>query len=319
MKIRQLIESPQTNSQTIQQYLNQAGLPFWDADDVIKLYKQCSDSVDAILENGIESNNGSTLFRAMTRGEAGLTKFDPNAYYKDKARQSLSKDNTLLNFISSGEIPGWTQYPSRLKSIFMVNSREHASDFGEWIYVCFPVNGAKLGITRPAVPDFNDVAAWSFKGLTSGKYLANLRFFSTIDRYLTKKLPKDPQADQFHKFVVMGEITWEMVRWLDRMLTKNGITITELLDFYSDVLQEPTLHSSMVSKYTDVNSGIVEMFKGILEPQKNQFSLIQPAQLSSIRGSSREVWTQNVTYAVLLNEIEPIIDTIRAAKKEGLI
>jgi len=176
-------------------------------------------------------------------------------------------------------LPEWSEYPRRSKSIVCSTSIGTAKDFGT-LYQIFPFDGADLGVAP-----VNDI--WNSFYFDLGDVNAHLE---GIAKY-TKKGPDKIPEDSFQKF-------------------KNTLLkvdeVAKEINFYKKVFEDPEFRNKKFLKFiktylkSDVDN-LLEFLRFILHPEKGirgpyRFKVKKYKEGFEVRGHSypgREIWTES--------------------------
>lgn len=186
-----------------------------------------------------------------------------------------------------GMLPSWKNYPKREHSLVCTSDKNLAARYGT-VFEVFPMDGAKIAISsghdfwvsfpytskrfsRSGTWDlwmFNKFFNLYFQTEYSIGNVNRLRSVSSISSLLAKFPPK---------------ITWES--WKNANTTLVGDVITSLKDIETNA----------------VGRGWIEYFDELLNPESNQFKLIDISNYNvSSSGNAHEVWTD--AKSVLIND-----------------
>jgi len=232
-------------------------------------YKKLSESEFNSLFNKeySQAKNANEIFRGMRYcGDLVLT------HPSKRISQNTSNVYTRL---MSDILPSWSEYPKRSESFICSTSKCSASSYGSYIYQLFPLNNTKIGVCP------------------------------TLDIWLSFNIPNSDNLDEFNnslikflhhidiydKFTSLSEIS-KIFRIGSKQSILNMLEYFDrIIDYNTDKLKEIISSDSMIEYLENFNKyGILNYLDKLLNPNKNDFKLLNISNFYDLNYKNHEVW-----------------------------
>ena len=267
-------------------------------DKFISLLDSKYKNAKKIFTDSFTNHDDNLIYRGIRDGEGGALLYtDP----KGDERRSPYADTNLYNILLSN-LPSWSNFPKRNKSIICSSSIESVGGYGDsGTYIVLPPDNSNIGVCSA------DDIWYSFNKIKG--YYGNLNYFTERIKSLLSLYFNKIEDDDYKKLVNQMDYFDEHL-YLDYAKSEN-----EEADEYDQIIIDKDIIKILKFLKYDFKEGdnLLKRIEDMVDPSNNDIKLLK--YTSSINlPSKRELWIGEPCLLINMNVRHNIKDILNSGK-----